>query len=480
VSTAVSPPATVASYMDQELVRPAEGGGPSGAGPAPPQRAADVPRLTSEHPPAGDGPVAGLGPDGDLDAAPVPEPDGPSAAVGGDGATIAELPATVDRNVALDDADRLGAVDDVGLLDEPVDAVFDRATRVASMALGTPVALVSLVTEERQFFAAQTGLDEPWASVRETPLTHSFCQHVVVSDQALVVTDAREDDRVVGNLAIDELGVVAYLGVPVRSPDGRPLGAFCVIDSAPRTWNDDDLTLLRELAASVQRELDLRAALTAVATANRRLDDVLAALVHDLTPPVRAVLDAVTRLRHDLHLDVDDREMLYDHVLAHGDRAEVMLASLLARRTGATPEDAPVDYVVSDVAEARQINGNADRLRVHWDLRGEARLPLASFHSIVSNLVGDALAHGRAPVDLALRVTLDVGVELDLVADAELHDRWVDVDEGPVASATGAIACIRVIRRRVDDLGGRLEVARTDDGRSQVTVRIPATVTADD
>jgi PAS domain S-box-containing protein len=137
---------------------------------------------------------------------------------------------------------------------------FDRLTRLASGLLKAPVALVSLVDAGRQYFVSEVGLE----GLRQTPLSHSFCQHVVVDDAALVVYDARLDPRIQDNLAIRDLGVIAYAGVPLSTADGHTLGSFCVIDTSPREWSKDDLALLGDLAISVVSEIELH-------TANREL-----------------------------------------------------------------------------------------------------------------------------------------------------------------------------------------------------------------
>lgn len=154
-------------------------------------------------------------------------------------------------------------LEELALVDSPASEDFDRFTRLATNFLGVPVALVSIVdfANDRQFFASATGLPEPWASKRETPLTHSFCQHVVAQGKPLVVEDARMHPLVCDNLAIRDLNVIAYLGLPVTAPDGRNLGALCAIDSQPRAWTDDDIAVLKDLAASVTSQIGLRAAL---------------------------------------------------------------------------------------------------------------------------------------------------------------------------------------------------------------------------
>ncbi|MEL6959437.1 MAG: GAF domain-containing protein [Pseudomonadota bacterium] len=145
-----------------------------------------------------------------------------------------------------------------GLLDAPEEEVFDRAVRLAMKLTGRQAGLLSLVDEHRRFFLAQSGLPKFVAELRETPLSHSFCKHVVEDGDTLRIDDARTDPRVSGNLAIDELDVIAYLGVPVHAPDGQALGSLCVIDGQPHKWSDEDLAVLKDISAMVEAELDLR------------------------------------------------------------------------------------------------------------------------------------------------------------------------------------------------------------------------------
>ena len=161
---------------------------------------------------------------------------------------------------ALRAPQRLEALRGTALLDTPTDERFDRLTRLAARALNAPVALVSLIDEDRQFFKSCLGLPEPWGSARETPLTHSFCQHVVASGDALVVTDAREHPVLRDNMAIRDLGVIAYLGVPLVTSAGDGLGTLCVIDHEPRAWTEDEVATVRDLAATVMTEIELRSA----------------------------------------------------------------------------------------------------------------------------------------------------------------------------------------------------------------------------
>jgi GAF domain-containing protein len=165
--------------------------------------------------------------------------------------------ALLDAAAAARDPERVAALQATGLLDSDVDPAFDRHARLAAQVLNAPVALVSLVDADRQFFKSCLGVPEPWASQRETPLSHSFCQHAVARREPLVVDDAREHDLLRDNLAIRDMGVVAYAGIPLIDPEGNALGTLCVIDSQPRHWSSHQVQLLEDLAASVVTEINL-------------------------------------------------------------------------------------------------------------------------------------------------------------------------------------------------------------------------------
>ncbi|MFI9642122.1 GAF domain-containing SpoIIE family protein phosphatase [Micromonospora sp. NPDC051925] len=172
---------------------------------------------------------------------------------------------------ALAEPARLRSLTDTGLGAAP-DEAFDRFARLVSDLLDVPVALVSLVSETRQFFPGAVGLPDPWAGRRQTPLSHSFCQHVIDTEIPLVLPDARLYPRVRRNLAVPELGVIAYAGMPLTDLDGRVLGSLCAIDSKPRAWTKAQLRTLSDLAAACSSELRLRIALDGAEEARRLVE----------------------------------------------------------------------------------------------------------------------------------------------------------------------------------------------------------------
>lgn len=139
------------------------------------------------------------------------------------------------------------------------DPSFDRYARMVCRALDVPVALVSLVEPDRQVLTGACGLPPEVDAERQTPLSHSFCQHVVADRAPLVVDDARTHPRVRDNPAIRDLAVIAYAGWPITDHTGTVVGSLCAIAHEPRSWSDGDLEMLADLAAACSTELSERA-----------------------------------------------------------------------------------------------------------------------------------------------------------------------------------------------------------------------------
>jgi len=136
------------------------------------------------------------------------------------------------------------------LLDTGADERFDRLTRIAKKVFQVPVVLISLLDRDRQWLLACEGL-----GTRETPRNISFCGHAILQEGPFIVNDAVNDERFHDNpLVIGEPYIRFYAGYPVHLPDGEVAGTLCLINSKPRSFNDDDIASLRDLAFIVEDE----------------------------------------------------------------------------------------------------------------------------------------------------------------------------------------------------------------------------------
>jgi GAF domain-containing protein len=144
------------------------------------------------------------------------------------------------------------------ILDTFPEASFERLTRLVANIFGTPIALISLIDEARQWFKSHHGLD-----ASETPLHVSFCRHAIENEGVFMVPDATKDDRFATNpLVTGDPGIRFYAGAPLRTPSGAQVGTLCVIDQLPRrALRATEQQMLTDLAAIVVDEMELRLAL---------------------------------------------------------------------------------------------------------------------------------------------------------------------------------------------------------------------------
>lgn len=150
-----------------------------------------------------------------------------------------------------DEEARLKTLRSLNILDTSSEERFDRLTRMAQRMFNVPIALVSLVDENRQWFKSCIGL-----SVSETPRDISFCGHAILGNEIFVIPDATKDERFADNpLVIKEPNVRFYAGCPLRFTDGSKLGTLCIIDHKSRNLSDEDIEALKDLASTTEREL---------------------------------------------------------------------------------------------------------------------------------------------------------------------------------------------------------------------------------
>ncbi len=153
-----------------------------------------------------------------------------------------------------DEAERLTALAGSGLMDTPPEEVFDRLARLAAQMTDCPIALVTLVGAQRQWFKARVGID-----LTETPRDWAFCSHALAAGGAFVVGDAANDPRFSNNpLVTGAPHVRFYAGVPLADAGGRLFGTLCVFDREPRRLRERELRALHELAAIASEEIARR------------------------------------------------------------------------------------------------------------------------------------------------------------------------------------------------------------------------------
>lgn len=162
---------------------------------------------------------------------------------------------------------RLQSLHALNILDTLPEKDFDEITHLASMICNTPIALISLIDKDRQWFKSTVGLN-----ISETSRDLAFCAHAILQNDVFIVPDSTEDERFADNpLVIGEPHIQFYAGAPLLSPDGQTIGTVCVIDSQQRTLNEEQLRALRGLSNQVTRLLELKIQIEKFKATEKRL-----------------------------------------------------------------------------------------------------------------------------------------------------------------------------------------------------------------
>jgi two-component sensor histidine kinase len=193
------------------------------------------------------------------------------------------------------ESDRLAALRSYRVLDTPPEPEFEDLVQLAARICGTPIAVISLIEDRRQWFKAEVGL-----GVRETPLDLSICLKAMLVSNITIVSDLTQDIRFSHNpLVVDEPHLRFYAGAVLRTPEGLPLGALCVLDRVPRSLTEDQAITLETLARQVMSQLELRRAIAErddVLETSRRIEQRQSLLVRELHHRVKNTLATVQAL----------------------------------------------------------------------------------------------------------------------------------------------------------------------------------------
>ena len=392
---------------------------------------------------------------------------------------------------AVLDPARLEALRCLCLLDTPAEEGFDRHTRLATRTLHVPVSLVSLVDAGRQFFKSLVGLAEPWASARQTPLSHSFCQYTVALGAPLIVEDARIHPVLRTNLAIPDLGVVAYAGIPLVRDDGYVLGSFCAIDTKPHAWSEAEVAILTDLAGCVMAEIELRVVAREAEAANRAKSEFLAMMSHELRTPLNAIIGFGELLRDGVIDAEEDRQQALQDIQESGEHLLALINDILdlakieagrmeldCTETDLAALFASTVTLVRERAAVRGLHLTADTGDV-----GAVVADTRKLKQILFNLTTNAIKFTPAggSVRIAARevaggieiVVADTGIGISEADQGRLFKEFVQVDGSLTRRHEGTGLGLALTRRLVELHGGRIAVQSVVGEGTTFTVWLP-------
>ena len=352
-------------------------------------------------------------------------------------------------------AARIAALRAYDVLDTPREADFDEICQLASLICNTPISVVNLVDEDRQWFKAEVGL-----GVRETPIASSICAHAILEGDFVEIPDATVDPRLADNpLVLGDPGLRFYAGAQLRASGGLPLGTLCVLDYQPRALTQFQRDALAVLSRQVMAQLDLRLALRRQRLLQREIDhrvtNSLASVAAVLRLQMRGSTDpAVIEALSDAETRVERIALLHAHLYRTSSAHEVDLAAYLrevaAMLDGALPEGVEI------LTEAAPMVGDAK-------IAAQIGVIVSEF---VLNSGKHAFPDGRTGwVKVSLRARDDGGLEL----------RCRDNGVGRATPGSSGGIGLRLMKASAQQAGGELSFDEGGEGFG-VLVRIaPAT-----
>lgn len=343
----------------------------------------------------------------------------------------------IPANTPNDELQRLQTLHGLGILDSGGDEIFDNLTRFASDLFETPIALVSLVDENRQWFLSHHGID-----ATETPRSQSFCAHSILDrNNVMVIPDATQDERFTNNpLVTDNPGIRFYAGAPIVSDDGQPLGTFCIIDTSPRdNFDEAGQDKLKHFARMAMREIQIWKARRETEQKLEHLQDsqeeqsrILTLLGHDMKGSFNAIIGFCGLIaRMDPTANQEKLREYIEIIGSASHRAHLLMENLMSwARSGmsghageqvATDIRIPVMGAISTIRPAADIKSvaiidHAAACNVHIDS--------VQIEAVIRNLIGNAVKFSKTGGTVEI-ITDITGDELTL----SVRDQGVGMDE---------------------------------------------------
>ncbi|MFD0740495.1 GAF domain-containing sensor histidine kinase [Lysobacter koreensis] len=378
---------------------------------------------------------------------------------------------------------RIAALRAYGILDTPEEGAFDDITRIASLVCHTPIAVVNLIDEHRQWFKSEIGL-----GVRETPLETSLCAHAILEADFMEVPDTTLDARFQCNPLVTGAPYLRfYAGALLKTSAGHALGTVCVLDTQPRQLSDEQRSVLRALARQAMAQLELRRALLHAERGRRYRSRLMAVAGHDLMQPLTVLTTVIHGLRAQM-ADAGDSEQF-----GLASAAAQQLGTSLSRLAQASRQDAdqdpaelaalPLDEVLNAVRDTWSYIAQRKGLQfavAPCALRVDSDAGM--LRTVLDNLVGNAVKytpHGAIridciPADSHVRIEVtDTGIGIADHLLTRIFDEFRQADP----SSDGLGLGLSIAKRTADLLGCGLTVASQPGAGSTFAVIVPRSAT---
>lgn len=390
-----------------------------------------------------------------------------------------------------DEDERIALLYSLGLLDTEQEPLFDSVTELVTQILGTPIALISLLDSDRQWFKSRQGLE-----VTETPRDISFCSHAILQEDVFVVENAATDERFIDNpLVANSPHVAFYAGAPLIMPNGKALGTLCAIDSKPRQITAQQQQQLKALADHVVQLFLLKYKADSLELIAKTKEEQLANIVHDIKNPMTLVVGYADILKHDAdQLDAETTREYANEIALSTDIVMHLVNNLLIMSTLLNNK---IELVVSTIDLRQVVESTAASLKLYFqgfkctvELNTElTTAPIASdrlrIQQVLLNLLSNAAKYSFQDGD-AVRITLtsdNDSYNISIVnkgpgiapEDKEtLFQRFKRLDSGGTIEGNGI--GLSIARQLVSLLGGELAFTSEPGGETNFYFSLPRAI----
>jgi len=386
--------------------------------------------------------------------------------------------------------ERLRALDRLSILDTFEEQAYDDLTFIAAQLCETPIALVSLIDADRQWFKSHYGLD-----VRETPRELAFCAHAIHDNKLFMVEDSLNDQRFHDNaLVTGEPHVKFYAGVPLLIEGKYPVGTLCVIDNHARTLNENQKKSLEALSRQVVSQLELRLKVKKLQEMDAAKDELISVVSHELRTPLTSIVGSLSVLTKTMSNQMGERALaMSDIAYRNGERLICIVNDILdisKVESGKLDLDITSCDLLKVIKEAIELNipyakkCNCDIvLDYHNEDPVQVKADYNRIVQVMNNLISNAAKFSKPNDTVIVKVeikndyarvsVIDSGCGIAKDKQADIFKRFIQVSSNPDNKIPGTGLGLNLCKSLIEMHNGEIGFKSKEDVGSEFYFKLP-------